>query len=251
MLHAVVRIALGAIGVRCIVRIGRRRRAQTRAARVRAMIIQRVIKGIGRISEDDARNILSVGIVCNWRRKVGTLPRHQVPLRLTDRNLDWHQNHYDDPDPSEGGEVFGRHTAFISTTAGTVEGDVFSLTNILNPAWREALNFATSGLRKDGYLFYCYLFIIGRQAVTLESFSKELRELNVYPGFSPYQPEGEITAKIIIPPAQIERAEFWSASDALRAVANRRLPAADPSRTLVNPLFVRPEIYNNVRDFLS
>jgi hypothetical protein len=87
--------------------------------------------------------------------------------------------------------------------------------------------------------------------VTLESFSEELRELNIYPGYSPYQPEGEITAKIIIPPTQIERAEFWSATDALQAVANGMLPAADPSRTLVNPLFVPPENFNNVRDYLS
>lgn len=215
------------------------------------MIIQRVIKGIAGIDEHDARRTLTVGILCNWWHKVGTLPRNEIPLRLSERNLDWHQNHYSDSDPLEGGEVFSRHTPFISTTAGTVERRMFSLTNILNPAWREALYFATRGMAEDGYLFYCYLFVIGRQAVSLEPFSEELRELNVYPGFSPYQPEGEITAKIIIPPAQIERAEFWSASAALQAVANGMLPAADPSRTLANPLFVPPENYNNLRDFLS
>ncbi len=215
------------------------------------MIIQRVIRGITGISENDARRILTVGILCNWWYKVRTLPRDEIPVRLSERNLDWHQNRYDDPDPLENREVFRRHTPFISTTAGTVERDMFRLTNILTPAWQVALNFATRGLRQDGYLFYCYLFIIGRQAVTLEPFSEELRELNIYRGFSLYQPQGEITAKIIIPPAQIERAEFWSASDALQAVARGLLPAADPSRTLLNSLFVRPENFNNVRDFLS
>lgn len=215
------------------------------------MIIQRVIKGISRISESEARQILNVGIICNWWRKVTTLPRNEVPLRLTERNLDWHQHHYDDPDPLEGGEEFGRHTPFISTTAGTVERNTLYHTNMLNPAWKEALRFATEDLTVDGYLFYCYLLIVGKRAVSQEPFAEELRELNVYMGFSPYQPEGEITAKIIIPPPQIEKAEFWSANDVLGAVQSGSVPVADPSRTLANPFFVRPEDYNNVRDFLS
>jgi hypothetical protein len=215
------------------------------------MIIQRVIKGISRITEDDARRILSVGIVCNWWRKVDLLPQVEVPLRLTERNLDWHQNRYNDPDPLEGGEQFRLHTPFISATAGTVERDTFNETNVMNPAWKEALPFATDSLTADGYLFYCYLLIIGRQAVAHQAFAEELRELNIYPGFSLNQPEGEITAKIIIPPAQIEKAEFWSADDALRATDSGMLPAPDPSRILHNPLFVPPEDYNNVRDFLS
>lgn len=215
------------------------------------MIIQRVVKGVSRITEDEARLMLRAGILCNWWHKVAILPRPEVPVRLTERNLDWHQNHYNDPDPFEGGERFGRHTPFISTTAGTVERDTFALTNILNPAWLQALYFATDFLTVDGYIFYCYVYIIGKQAVSIEAFAEELRELNIYPGFSPYQPEGEITAKIIIPPAQIERAEFWSASDALQATSKGMLPAADSSRTLTNPLFVSPENYNNVRDFLS
>jgi len=213
------------------------------------MIIQRVIKGISRISESQAMAMLAGGIVCNWWKKVNPLPRHEIPIRLTRRNLDWHQNHYDVPDPLEGGEEFRLHTPFISTTAGTVERDTFSRTNILNPAWKEALPFATDSWTSDGYLFYCCLLIIGRPSVELEAFAEELRELNVYPGFSPYQPEGEITAKITIPPAQIEKAEFWSKDEALKAVSNRNLPA--PARILPNPLFVPPSRYNNVRECLS
>lgn len=214
------------------------------------MIIQRVIKGISGIDEDQAQKILATGIVCNWWRKVNPLPWHEVPWRLTDRNLDWHQNRYTDPDPFENGEQFNLHTPFISTTAGTVERDSFNDTNVMNPAWKEALPFATDSLTSDGYLFYCYLLIIGRRAVAHQAFAEELRELNVYPGFSPNQPEGEITAKILIPPAQIEKAEYWSADDALQAVDSGVLPAADPSRILYNQLFVPPADYNNVRDFL-
>src|SRR5207249_738666 len=120
------------------------------------MIIQRVIKGISGISRTEAQRVLSVGIVCNWWRKVDPLPRSEVPLRLTDRNLSWHQNRYTDPDPTEGGEEFRRHTPFISTTAGTVQRDTVMSTNTLTPAWQIALRFATDGWKTDGCLFYCY-----------------------------------------------------------------------------------------------
>lgn len=93
--------------------------------------------------------------------------------------------------------------------------------------------------------------MVGRQTVKHEALSEELRELNVYTGFSPFQPEGEITAKISIPPAQIEKAEFLSAADAYDAVQNEVLPVFDPSRTIVNPLFVDPSDYNNVRKALA
>jgi hypothetical protein len=214
------------------------------------MIIQRVIKGICGINAEEAQNILFLGIQCNWWRKVKTLPFNEVPRRLNDRNLDWHQNRYTELDPLENGEQFSLHTPFISTTAGTVERDSFNQTNVMNPAWKEALPFATDSLTADGYLFYCYLFIVGRRAVAHQAFAEELRELNVYPGFSPYQPEGEITAKIVIPPAQIEKAEYWSADDALQAVNDGVIPTPDPSRVLYNSLFMPPADYNNVRDFL-
>jgi hypothetical protein len=218
-----------------------------------AMIIQRVIKGISRITESEAQQILAVGIRCMWWVNLDPkpLPYVEIPQRLTQRNLDWHQNQYDAADPKENNEKFYLRTPFISTTAGTIERDTFNRTNIMNPAWKEALFFATDAWKADGYLFHCYLLIIGRRAVAHQVFSEELRELNVYTGFSPYQPEGEITAKIVIPPAQIERAEFWSKDGAFAAVKSGRLPTADASRVLLNPLFVRPDDYNNVRDVLK
>lgn len=121
----------------------------------------------------------------------------------------WHQNRYADPDPKEGGLPFYRRTPFISTTAGTVERhDLWRKNRVYLPRW-QALRFATDGWRRDGYLFYCYVLTIGKQAVAHEAFAEELRELNVYTGYSPYHPEGEITAKIRIPPTQIEYVEFW------------------------------------------
>jgi len=210
------------------------------------VIIQRVIKGCSGLSDGLAQQMLTSGIICNWWRKVVTLPQHEVPLRLTDRNLDWHQNAFLEPDPQEGGEPFVRHTPFISTTAGTVERDEAMQRNLLFPAWQVALQFATNGWQEDGWLFYCYLFVLGRRSVPHQAFSEELRELNIHTGYSPFQPEGEIAAKIVIPAAQIERVERYDIDDLLGALDNGRRPVpAWSEANLVH--FVPPERIMNIR----
>jgi hypothetical protein len=215
------------------------------------VIIQQVLKGIPGIDANEAQHVLRSGIQCNWFRNQGTIDINEIPDKLTDRNLDWHQNHYDEPDPLKGNQVFSVHTPFISTTAGSVERDTANDTNTLNPAWMEAVDFATANFTVDGYVFYCFLWIVGKRTVEHQALSEELRELNIYTGFSPYQPEGEIAAKILIPPAQVQRAEFWSAADAYDAVQRGVMPACDPSMTLINSLFIDPSRYNNVRQAMS
>jgi hypothetical protein len=215
------------------------------------MIIQKVLKGINGINRSQVDVILQEGITCRWWNNVNPLPRNEIPLRLNERNLYWHQNRYSDPDPLEGGQPFYLHTPFISTTAGTVERDAVFATNLLTPAWEIALRFATNDWTTEGYLFHCYVFILGRRAIGVEAFAEEIRELNIYTGFSPYQPEGEITAKVVIPPAQIEKAELWSLADAQAALNNGILPVADPNGVVSNDLFVSPATYNNVRDVLA
>jgi hypothetical protein len=128
------------------------------------MIIQEVLKGISGIEEDDVDAIFAHGILCNWWRNVGRLPAAKVPLHLTERNLYWHQSRYEDPDPLWGNMKFKEHTPFISTTAGSVERDAFNETNTLYPAWWQALRFATNFWTTDGWVFYCYAWILGRRA---------------------------------------------------------------------------------------
>lgn len=212
------------------------------------MIIQRVIKGISGLDDQDVDAIFQGGILSNWWRSKGSLLQHLVPDKLTDANLERHRHAFNQPDPYEGGLPFERNTPFISTTAGTVNRDVANRTNTLTPAWKTAVFFATKRWKTDGWLFYCHLFLIGRKATPMEAFSEEVRELNIYDGFSPFQPEGEITAKLVIPAAQIERADFWSLADARRAWNNGTLPAAARSRSNAN--FIRPDDYNNLRNCL-
>src|SRR5215203_782216 len=106
------------------------------------MIIQKVIKGIGGIKSEQAEDILyRTGIVCTWLLEAPDLPITEAHQRLTERNLFWHQNRYDRPDPLENNKPYYLSTPFISTTAGTVERDTASKSNVLTPAWLEALRF--------------------------------------------------------------------------------------------------------------
>jgi hypothetical protein len=70
------------------------------------MIIQKVIKGINNISRDEAKHTLQVGIICRWWQEVNQLPQNEVPQRLTERNLFWHQNFYQEFDPNENNQPF-------------------------------------------------------------------------------------------------------------------------------------------------
>lgn len=214
------------------------------------MIIQHVLKGIGGIDDAEAQRILDVGILCNWWRKVVTLPQAEIAERLTERNLTWHQNNYDTPDPLEGGEEFRHHSPFISTTAGTIERDPIHARHVVHSALQVALEFATDGWTQDGVVFYCYLFVLGRPAIPHQFLSEELRELNVYRGYSPFQPEGEIAAKIIIPTAQVEKYEFYSLIDIEKSWSSGS-PML-PARTVENTKhFHPPSEIANVRTFLS
>jgi hypothetical protein len=211
-------------------------------------MIQQVIKGLSQLTEMQVDDIFKGGLLCNWWRTRGALPQDEVPDRLTYRNLNWHRNSFAKLDPLQGNAPFFQNTPFISTTAGTVERDTVKRTNTVKPAWKTALYFATDRWTTDGWLFYCHLFLIGKRAVLLEAFSEELRELNIYTGFSPNYLEGEITAKLVIPTVQIERAEFWPLADVKAANSSGKLPKA----TLIkkNPHFVRPDEYNNLRGLL-
>jgi hypothetical protein len=216
------------------------------------VIIQRVIRGVSGISQTDAQTMLDVGIQCSLCYLKGQILYEDIPKMLTERNLEWHQDRPDDLDPlynNPVNEQFRLHTPFISTTAGTVERRKGQ--NVTRSAFDIALRFATNGLLTDGYLFYCDLFVLGRPAVALQAFAEELRELNINPRYSVYQVEGEIVAKIIIPPAQIERADFFDITTVNTALSNGQRPTPDPTRSLTNGLYVNPSRYSNVRTVLA
>jgi hypothetical protein len=91
------------------------------------MFFQKVLKGIAGLSRQDADATFLAGIQCNWWRKVRTISPEEIVQKLTADNLDWHLNHYADPDPRMNNAPFYENTPFISVTAGSVEREEFML----------------------------------------------------------------------------------------------------------------------------
>ncbi len=213
------------------------------------MIFQHVIKGINGINKATADEILlQRGIMCNWWREQETITTSEIISKLNKRNLDWHVNRYNVTDPLTR-EPFSKNTPFISTTAGTVERDLLRATNVIHSALQVALEFATDGYRSDGYLFYCYVMVLGQKTVEHMAFAEEIRELNIYTRYSAYQLQGEITAKIYIPSTQIQRYEFYRISDINENLASGERPTSYLENE--NHNYLAPEDYSNVREILA
>ena len=214
------------------------------------MFFQHFLKGIPGLDSASATDILQdTGILCRWWQEVRKISPNQVQERLTYRNLDWHLNHYDSPDPAEGNEPFCRHTPYISTTSGTVERDAWRYRNWRKPAFMTALRFATDNFTTFGVIFYGYLFVLGKQSIPLRGFAEEVRELHVYSGYLPYHDEGEIVAKIHIPSVNLQRFEEYDGPAALRKLQRGRRPSY--TSRVVNPEFAPPEGFSNIREVIT
>ena len=205
------------------------------------MLFQRVLKGITGLTQRQAAKIAcSTGIKCSWLRNHGPRSIAKIEARLTDAELYQHLVLYDDPDPAFANERYGDHTPFISTTAGTVEVTSTRTSAIYTPfpAVASALAFATKNFTQPGYIFYAYLVILGRGSLPLVEFAEEIRDSHIYRKQYQFHHEGEITAKILIPPSRIQRAERYDP------------PSVTPSDVVLNPRYQPPELYTNIRDAL-
>jgi hypothetical protein len=199
------------------------------------LFFQTVLKGIGGIGDDEADAILTRdGIMCNWWRTVGEISPSEWQAKLTERNVLWHLNHYNDVDPSTG-SPFSKNTPFISTTAGTVEREPTD--NVKFPGFATAIRFATGDFTRDGYVFYGYVYTLGKKALVLVDFSEEVRDLLIYTSFLPFHPEGEILTKIHIPAVRLEKFEKYAADGRLIC-------------TKANANYAAPERYTNIRGAL-
>jgi hypothetical protein len=208
------------------------------------MIVQWCVKGLALDADDQARSIIDgqLGLVCNWWRDVNLISPQEIRTRLTSAALDAHVNHFGDVDPSTG-RPFGDLTPFISLSCGVVERDAANRTNHVRRARQTALWFGTSfGQRSYTYLFVCWVVLAPREAVEIEGVAEEIRDLNTYRRYSDYQPEGEVTAKVIVPDNHIYACERWDLDvEARRYVETWVQP---------NPRFTPPERLSNVRDLI-
>jgi hypothetical protein len=209
------------------------------------VIVQWCIKGMSLQDDTVARRIIDAreGLVCRWWRENGQISPADTAHKLSLRNLDMHVNHFTETDPTTK-QPFERGSPFISLSAGTVERDVAAQTNHVHRARRTALYFGTDfGRLTSAYLYYCWVVLAPRAAVEIEYLAEEVRDLNAYRHYSPFQTEGEVVAKIVIGDSHIQRCEKWE----LRAG-----PAPWYQRTWThsNPRFVNPERLTNVREVI-
>lgn len=203
------------------------------------MYIQWFAKGIGGRADgnsgslptwDDAKAMIGSqrGILSNWWRKKAKITPSEIIQVLTDLNLDRHLHDYD---------TFGEDTPFISLAAGCVERDALVKRNRIYSARDTAVEFATDSGRRPGAVFYGWTIVGLNSAVPLEPISESVRELNVYRRWSPYQLEGEITAKVHIPANQIQAIEWWEPRN-----------LSTPGDAWTNPNFTPPDPILNVRE---
>jgi hypothetical protein len=217
------------------------------------MFFQRILKGITGLTPDQAVEILTVtGIESNWVRSVGSVSQQQISERLTRHELQWHLTLYEEKDRRTG-ESFGGTSPFISTTAGTSEQSSISEEEraYIFSAFDIAAWFATVDFTQSGWIFYGYVFTIGRPSVEHAEFAEEVRDLHSYPSGYSFHHEGELVAKLVIPPSRLERCEFYRGPELRRSLeAGERLPLRDEDIVWNRSNYVDPMSYINIRDVL-
>lgn len=171
------------------------------------------------------------GILSNWWRNKpgGAISPPEVQTVLTEHNIDRHIHDY---------HSFGQQTPFISLASGCVERDTVVAQNFVYSAIDTALDFATDAWARPGALFYGWVIAGLNPAVPISSVAETVRDLNVYHRWSPFQLEGEVTAKVHIPVHQLSKVEWWDAA----------IDRTGPVDTLMNPAFVVPTPIMNVRE---
>lgn len=204
------------------------------------MYIQWFAKGIGGRRNQEAGDLPTMqdafdiiasaqGLFSNWWRAKKEIRPDEVAQVLTETNLDRHLHAY---------ATYGGQSPFISVAAGCVERDALLQQNFVYSAVDIALDFATDAWGRPGAVFFGWTIVGLNPAVPMVGISESVRELNVYRRWSPYQLEGEITAKIHIPANQIERVEWWDPNHSRTA----------PEQIYQNADFEPPDPISNVRE---
>jgi hypothetical protein len=132
-------------------------------------------------------------------------------------------------------------TPYLSLTAGAVVPVGASGQQVF-PAWATAIAFATRGGRQRtaGYVFECWVPVGPKPVAEIPGFGEEVRDLNASRQFCIWHREGEIAAKLVVPPRQILRVvKFHSNGN-----KDQNFGAQGEIR---NKNFVKPERLSNLR----
>jgi hypothetical protein len=187
------------------------------------VIVQWCCKGIPGLNDTQVQAILLDGeglLSSRWHYN-SPRPVADALNALSEADLDAHLHDY---------ARVRQTTAYLSLSAGCVVRDPLAGVNVVHPARRTALAFATAWGTTAGWLFTCYVFVGINPAPEIPAVAEEVRELNHARPFSPYYPEGEVAAKIHVPSRQILSAEEWVPYDGGFKV-----------RGFLNPIFFDPK----------
>lgn len=256
------------------------------------MMFQRFLRGISDANGqfDDAwmlRTLEHDGLRSAWLRRAVDLDPGLWSSAITDEALRWHVSKFDSviepvrtrqirlgglvvgprgravellTSPPEPPVRFRERTPFISVTAGTVEPERARdpKRNVPLPAWLTASGFATDWGNHSGWVVYGYVSLLGRPSLPLMEFSEEVRDLHQHEWFNRHHSEGEILAKIWIPPVRLEGAvrvnpdNYNGLDDLARRPPGER--PQDPLRSigpfLNNPRYRDPAEFVNLRNAL-
>jgi hypothetical protein len=131
-----------------------------------------------------------------------------------------------------------------------VEPDHEAEENYVWDAFYTAVWYATEEFKTSGFVYYGYVYTLGKQAIPLREFAEEVRDLHVYPSYMPYRREGEVVAKLHIPATRLRRCEWYSGPKAEEDFIAGRRPYLRSIDILENPGYKPPEPYSNVRGML-
>lgn len=217
------------------------------------MFFQKVLKGIIGLTAEQAAEVLTVtGIESNWIRTSGHASQGETALRLTPEELQWHLTRYEEEDKRTG-EPFGFTSPFISITSGTSEQSTTSREEraYVFSAFDIASWFATDSYTQSGWIFYGYVFTMGKASIPYTEFAEEVRDLHSYPDGYSFHGEGELVAKLVIPPPRLERCEFYRGPELRHALVEGRRPTLKDSDIIWNNInYVDPMNYVNIRGVL-
>jgi hypothetical protein len=206
------------------------------------MHVQWCVRGMAQPDPAWLRDLFSSGgLICGWwwNSPSGALPAAGIAERLDDMQLYLHQNWFDLPDPRFGGLV-RQNTPFVSLSAGAVSREIRYRANVLHRAQLIASEFATQYGQVRGVLIYCWVVASPLPAVPIEAVAEELRDLNSNRPYSAFQLEGEVAAKIRVPPRQLY-AYQW---------VERRGLSYQVESAVFSPVFAAPTPLSDIRAFL-
>jgi hypothetical protein len=211
------------------------------------VIFQWFLRGVndsdGTLDEDWAKRVLNTeGLRSAWlRSNPRSDPADWDQAVGHPDSLLWHINRFDDLGfPAWPTVRYGDQSPFLSLSSGTVEPDRRAGKNQKYPAWFTAVRFATADGQDDGWVFHGYASVLGRPALPLLEFSEEVRDLHQHDFYNPYHPEGEVAAKILVPPVRLKEA-FRVTADRLWAWLER-LESAEDADDLANPLALLAQV---------